>query len=589
MRTQVLAARRSMSRLVIAVTGAIAVMVSLMVAAPASGLDERPGGRPVAPTVQGQGPVIFTTAAELDLVRSRVQAQEEPFFSAWLKTLAAADAALGRTYVPRQENNHTDYFNLGKSHAQDVRSLALAYHVTSDQRYADKGREILALWAEDALAGPDPAAGGPHAAGLVIGRVISIFADGYALLWADMPEPERGQVEAWFEKMVAPIKESRRLWQTAEELCDYGAPCTSWPAPWLDHQEFNNHLGAQNLGLMAIGHAVDNRRLVIEATQHPRNPRNLRTLIEGTVLMAGDDPYYKDPTLTRGAPAVQTGEIYDRYRTTTGSGLHYAHIHLRFLALQADIVANNRGGRDWFSFVGRDGENLQLPFEFYSEFLVTGSSSARGGYYERSYVDYGLLPMYEIAHREYPQSAEIRNVLASFDRVAFDSETFGWTLLLTDGADGIPIPDEPYPSRGLSEWTFDRDSNFEEWAVRKASSTVVDGSLNLKVTGRDPGIVSPNLLGLGTTEFNRLEVRMRNGTQDTTAEIFFITDDDTTYDLRKSTTVSVQAGGDYVTYVFDLSQLDGYEGRLRQLRFDPVLGATTGTVSIDSVRLLPPL
>src|SRR5699024_8453242 len=139
---------------------------------------------------------------------ARVEAGEEPFHGAWLETLAEANAALDKTYVPHQDENHASYFSLALEHGRDVRSLALAYHVTGDQAYADKGVEILRLWAEDALASPYPSRGSRHSAGLVIGRAIPIFADGYAMLYEQVPAEVRVLVTGWFRKMIAPIKES---------------------------------------------------------------------------------------------------------------------------------------------------------------------------------------------------------------------------------------------------------------------------------------------------------------------------------------------------------------------------------------------
>lgn len=375
-------------------------------------------------------------------MRERVESREEPFYTAWLLIKEEADAALDKTYVPRQDEHHGRYFNLALDHGHDVRNLALAFHVTGDEKYAEKSREILRLWAEDALASPYPSTGSPHSAGLVIGRVIPIFADAYALLYGQMGTEERELIKAWFQKMVHPIKESRHIWRTADEIWIYGVRHEYEP-PWLGGQRFNNHLSAHNLGLLSIGYATNDYRLVTEAERHPHNPRNLGTLMEGVILMEGDELFHEDPTITEGAPPAQDGELYDRYRARSGDGLQYSFLALRLLTLQADIIKNNNPtgtGHDWFDWTAPGGENLRLPFEFYSEFYVTGDPSARGGYYEGSRLarpEYFAMPMYEIAVREYPESGEIRRVLESLDRVHHDNETFGWTLVLTDGVSGI--------------------------------------------------------------------------------------------------------------------------------------------------------
>ncbi|NYE69306.1 alginate lyase family protein [Microlunatus parietis] len=560
--------------------GAVGAGAALGLEVPAAPVEERPAE---------WRPVLFTTEAKVRRARRRVDQRLAPFHGAWLRTKDAADAALGRTYVPEQLAHHEAWFSLAKSHAQDVRSLALAYRITDEERYADKAREILRLWAADALEAPYPGQQEPHSAGLVLGRVLPIFADGHALVWDETPPGERDLIRRWFAHMITPIRRSLEIWEsgTITEPVRY-------EPPWLDRQYFNNHLGAQNLGFLAIGLATGDHRLVQEAVQHPENPRDLKELIDGVIIMPRDfgsggpgDVWWKDVTLTQGAPAPEAGEIWDRYRTAAGKGLHYAHIHFRFLVLQAELLKNNRLGRDWFAYTGPNGENLELPFTFYSEFLLTGNSNARTGYYWRSSVDYGLLPLYEIAHREYPGNADVRRLLESFDRVAFDSQTFGWTLLLTDGEDDLAIAPHPYPSRDETSWTFDRDDDLENWTIRNAQVTVRDGALHVAITRSDPGIVSPDLLGLSSSEYRAVEITVRNHTTDPQVQVFFISDDDPTYSASKSVTATMSTGdSDFHTYRIDLGGNPGWTGRIRQLRIDPGTGLEPGTVSFDSVRFV---
>lgn len=382
-------------------------------------------------------PVVLTTDEQIERARLRVAERVQPFYKVWTQVLKAADEALGKNYVPNQHEHHEEYFNLARLHAQDVRNLAIVYLITEDQRYLDKARRILVDWAEDALESPHhPSAGSPHSAGLVIGRVMSIFTDGYAMLWPELDEEDRERIEAWFRKSLEPIRESREIWETAEETCSYGE-CTWRGAPWLDHQNFNNHLGAQNLGIVAIGFALRDEEVIEEGMRDPRNPRNLETLLSGTILMDNEDAFYRDSTFTQGYPDVQPGEIFDRYRISSGRGLHYSHIHLRFLTLQAEMAFNNGYPVDWYEYTGNKGQNLELPFTFYSEFLISGNADSRGGYYRNDAIDYGLLPLYEIAYHHYPYNAQIRQVLEGSGRLEFDVETFGWTLMLTHGADVI--------------------------------------------------------------------------------------------------------------------------------------------------------
>ncbi len=73
------------------------------------------------------------------------------------------------------------------------------------------------------------------------------------------------------------------------------------------------------------------------------------------------------------------------------------------------------------------------------------------------------MTLYELAHREYRNNKDVREVLESFDRAGFtdDHQTFGWTLPLTDGLDDLAVSEDPDPASGTSSWTFDRDGDFQ--------------------------------------------------------------------------------------------------------------------------------
>ncbi|GAB3754858.1 alginate lyase family protein [Microlunatus parietis] len=542
-------------------------------------------------------PVIFTTEGEINRAIRRVAERQEPFYGSWLKTKAVADAALTKTYVPDQNYHHERYFGTARPQAQDARSLALAARITGDDRYAEKAREILRLWAKDAIDGEYPGWGSPHQMGLVIGRVIPIFADAYAMLWDELPAQERSLMEQWFRKMAEATMISRNIFRYETHTCDYGV-CRyrGEPGTYLGGNYFSNHLSAHNLGMLAIGAMFRDGRMIQEQLDSPKNDRDLRELINGAIVMPDDlgggvadgDLYKGDPTYTAGAPLPEPGEIWDRSRTTQGHGLHYTFLHLQLLMLQADIAKNN-GSRDWFAYVGPRGENLELPFKIYDDFLMTADPGVRTGYYVASTIEYNLVTLYELAHREYRKNRDARKVLESFDRARFigDHQTFGWTLPLTDGLDDLALAEHLYPASGKSSWTFDTDGDFEAVTVRKAPATVAGGSLNLTVNQDDPGVVTPDLLGLPTDDYGKVEVRMRNQTADTQLVVYFSTDEDPVIDGAKRAAITVTANdAEFKTYLIDLSQNPEWTGRIRQLRVDPVQGTSTGTVAIDSIRVV---
>lgn len=570
-------AQRSYSSNILSAMAWLLGVVMLLGAVGPAGAQADPVGD-VEPDGQGfpvAGPVILTTDAMLDRARDRVERAEEPFITAWERTKSAADGALDREPEPYHGADYLRYYRTGRGQGHDVRHLAVAHAVTGEQAYADKAREYLAAWAADGI-GSHPGSDSPHSSGLVIGRVITMWADAYSIVYDEMSQDEREAVHDWFQAMVGPILESQRIWEKGS--------LPGHEPPWLNRQFFNNHLGAQTMGLTAIGYATDDRQLIRYAINHPDNPRHLETLIDGAILMAGDDLWHGDPTLTEGDSEPEPGEIYDRYRMIGNTGLHYAHIHLRFLTLMAEMVHNNNQDRDRYGYVGPNGENLEVSYEFYAEFVATDDTGARTGYYtDAARVDTHWLPMYELAHRHYPDNAEIRNALESRPRVVNDIETFGWTAVLTHGGDGLAEA-PPYPSLGITSWAFETDGDLEGWQVRKTDAEVSDGGLHLFVDAADPGIVSPNELGIDADDYPYVRIRMRNGTGDTVAQFFFVTDDDTTYGRSKSLGFSVSAqDDDYVEYVLDMGANEQWAGRIKQIRFDPVHGNSSGTVSIDVI------
>jgi len=541
-------------------------------------------------------PVILTTDDELERAAIRVANEEMPFYDSWLKVQAAADADLMATFTPDQKVNHEQYFTLANSHAMAARDLALAFRITGDSDYAEKAMEIITDWAVDANASSvPPASGSLTASGLVVARVMVPFTDAYAMLYSEFSAADIATIHEWFEDSVAVILASKEFWRTGTQICDYGAACVNYTAPWLGGQQFSNHISAQNMGLLALGYALADGDLVDYALDDPTNPVNLEKLVDGVILMDSSDAWASDPTNTLSWPAVEQGEVYDRFRAGEYKGLGYTHINLRFLTVQADMAANNGDGTDWFAYTGADGENIVLPYDYYAQFLMSGDNSSGSGYYTGSGVDYNLLPLYEIAHREYPANTAIIEVLESFDRVAFDAEMFGWSLLLTDGDDDLAISLQPYPDRALASWTFSHVKYLRGWQGTNAAVAIAGGNLRFTLSHADPRIVSLPALGLQTADYGTLEFRMRNAATPGSGalagnyvQLFFITDSDRVWNEAKSIRVSTTLdANNFYTYSADLSALASWAGRIYQIRFDPTQGPTSGAVDVEYLRLTP--
>jgi hypothetical protein len=368
--------------------------------------------------------VVLTSDDDIAALRMHVELND----NAWTRLLDEADAATERTYVPRQLPDHEDYFHYALPDAQDVRAMALVYLATASPRYLSKADAVLRAWARDALLGDTPGRNALVGQGLVIARVMLVFADAYALLEPELTQETKELVVRWLRVSAEQITASRDFWEHTTLLCS-DSSCDHVSAPWINNQ-YSNHLSAQDAGLLAIGYALRDQSLIRGVLDPERTDRGLRDMLDGAILMTDSDAWPKDPTRTQGAPGVHPGEMWDRLRIGDGRGLHYAHIQLRFLTLQALMAQNNSDAVDWFRYRGPDGETLRLSFEFYAEFLTTGDSSVHGGYYSSSPVDMTLAPLYLIAAREYPESSMLSDVAAIGSQL-FDPETFGWSLAAT--------------------------------------------------------------------------------------------------------------------------------------------------------------
>ncbi|MFD2327796.1 right-handed parallel beta-helix repeat-containing protein [Cohnella sp. GCM10020058] len=141
-------------------------------------------------------------------------------------------------------------------------------------------------------------------------------------------------------------------------------------------------------------------------------------------------------------------------------------------------------------------------------------------------------------------------------------------------------------SGASKSWEFATDSNAEGWTTGNqiSSMTVSGGSLNLTSGGTDPYIYSPDNLAIDNALINRyVRIRLQNLSTNTTAQIFFTTTTDTTWNAAKSVTIPLLATSDYMEYVADMGAAAGWTGSIKQLRFDPL--TATGTVKVDFIRI----
>jgi hypothetical protein len=275
-------------------------------------------------------PILLTTEAEIQRAKQRAANVSSPFHASWLREKSQADTALDYNFTP-QESDDTDAFYAGANpEARRVHALAVAYRVSGNSAYLNKARSALMKWAvycnADLPPGDPtpswrqfhyPGKAMPHAAGLVISRVLVIFADAYAILYPYLPENERAEIERWFGSMRSPIQYSTALWQSADWFKTTPTKTMKADPPWLNRQYYNNHLTAHVMGLLAIGYATGNMSLVSYALRDPDNPRDLHEEFVGELVTPGQALQEQDPSLgtdNKRWPDPLRSELYDRYR-----------------------------------------------------------------------------------------------------------------------------------------------------------------------------------------------------------------------------------------------------------------------------------
>jgi hypothetical protein len=141
-------------------------------------------------------------------------------------------------------------------------------------------------------------------------------------------------------------------------------------------------------------------------------------------------------------------------------------------------------------------------------------------------------------------------------------------------------------------WDFNEDDWFEGWgeqdwqALGLKNITVNNGYFSATATDSGTAIYSNEGLGIDTSKFARIEIRMRVSGGENAQLYFRHSNDDMSEALSKP--FSVQSGTEFNTYIIDMSNVSGWKGTVEQLRLDPIRDAVGATVEIDYIHLLPP-
>ncbi|MCL2772813.1 MAG: hypothetical protein FWD71_05625 [Oscillospiraceae bacterium] len=155
-----------------------------------------------------------------------------------------------------------------------------------------------------------------------------------------------------------------------------------------------------------------------------------------------------------------------------------------------------------------------------------------------------------------------------------------------------PAPTEPPTTKPsikteeISKWTFTADSPVFKIGNQSANLTVTDGILKVTSTGGDPFLFTVDgNLGINASDVNYIKFKIKNDAEGYDNQLFFITNDDTTWSEDKSirNEYMYDEGQDWEILEFDTSDCDLWDGIIKQLRFDYL--TEEGDVEIEYVSL----
>lgn len=138
----------------------------------------------------------------------------------------------------------------------------------------------------------------------------------------------------------------------------------------------------------------------------------------------------------------------------------------------------------------------------------------------------------------------------------------------------------------IKQWEFDTAGSTEGWTLNsQLGGTVSGGSLALTSSGNDPYLLSPDNLAIADSlTYRNIRIRLKNDSPYTKSQLFFTTSGDPSWTSQKSVTFTLTAqDGQYNEYVINMGQNTNWNGVIRRLRFDPIIGQ--GTVHVDWIRV----
>lgn len=377
---------------------------------------------------------LILSAEEIAVMRENALSGREPWHGSWQDLQGRLEECFrpGRQAGVYTGDNSHDYYLAATRDGSFARDLAMAYHISGEERYARKALEIIECWMEpDPMPGTlfDPAVRYPNT-GMEVARATFPFLYAYDLLCAgdQVPDSTCDRFGDWLRTLLPHVSEGARRWQEND---------------WFDRQYYQSHIAAEVLGLMSMGIILRDEELVSYSVDCELNARDALDVIEGVILMEGQNPYYREPV---DIPPAD-GEIMDRYRhfslgghygdyvTQPGRGLQYCGLTSAILVTLGEMGRLN--GADLYGWTAPSGECIKLPLLYYADFYIQKTTLIKSGFYagEDDRIntnDTATFCLWEVARCRFPEEEMFRRVLETNERGSMTLHLLG-PVTLTHG------------------------------------------------------------------------------------------------------------------------------------------------------------
>lgn len=393
------------------------------------------------PAITKASPRLWYSTERLAFLRNAYQQKTEPYYKAITKVIAQASKGLKDTPKPYIETEQPVFLRSASDDGKLAVCMALAFHITGDIAFQQKAVEILLVYAKEVPNGlPDKLDMNKNFPdiGLAAYSGTSGMVLTYDLLLSTkaFTEENKATMKAWFRKLVKVYEMEIDHWNSAYIQKDgiWVKSTNPKDLPYFGGQYYQNHVAENLMGILEIGYALGDSKLVQYCLDSKDNPRDLKTMISGAIHITGDTNQYvynDTSVITRVGTKYhrdlsknnwnkippETGEMYDRYRTIQGAGIGYGLLCFKLLLQASELAWQN--GIDFYHFTGKNGQNLLLPFQYYADFAITADCTIKSGYYVWSTIDQNEslgqdLEVWELGAVRYPEQTELfKSVLTS--------------------------------------------------------------------------------------------------------------------------------------------------------------------------------